>query len=299
MTRTISLLLAAATAALSLTSLTAAAQTSPEVTVKALRGPLHLLQGRGGNVVASVGFDGVLLVDNDYPQYSQAYEDAIAKLAGSDLAPSFVLNTHWHGDHTGNNEFWGMRGAVIVAHRNVRERLSTPQEIPALDMRVEASPRFALPIVTFADSLALHFNGGDIEVQHYPAGHTDGDSVIYYSHDNVVHMGDHYFKDRFPFIDLSSGGSVAGYIDNVEAILARIDDDTLVVPGHGDLADKGDLERYLAMLEATRAAVRQSLQEGMDVQAIVAAGLGEEWAAWGEGFISEEQWIQTLAAPTP
>jgi len=269
---------------------------APSVSVEALRGPLHLMQGQGGNVVASVGFDGVLLVDDDYPQLADAYAEAIAKLTNAPLAPSFVLNTHWHGDHTGNNEFWGMKGAIIVAHSNVRARMSTPQEIAALGMKVEPSPSIALPMVTYADSIALHFNGGDIEVQHYPAGHTDGDSVVYYVNDNVVHMGDLYFKDAFPFVDLSSGGSVGGYIANVESVLARVDEGTLIVPGHGSLANRADLERYLAMLKATRNAVQASLDKGMDADAIVAAGLGEEWASWGGGFIDEEKWIRTLVA---
>jgi glyoxylase-like metal-dependent hydrolase (beta-lactamase superfamily II) len=269
-----------------------------ELTVSAtqLRGPLHLLQGRGGNVVASIGLDGVLLIDNDYAQYGAAYEEVLADLSQSLLSPSFVLNTHWHGDHTGNNEFWGIRGAVMIAHSNVRTRLAIRQEISALDMVVEPSADIALPLVTFSDSIALHFNGSDIEVQHYPAGHTDGDSVIYYLNENVIHTGDLFFKDVFPFIDLSSGGSVKGYIANVEAILKNVDDETLIVPGHGSIAGKADLERFLQMLEATTAAVTASLAGGMSVDDVVAKGLGEEYVSWGKGFIKEAQWIQTIAA---
>lgn len=274
------------------------AQQAAEVAVKVepLRGPLHLLHGRGGNVVASVGLDGVLLIDNDYAELGEAYEKALSELTNSKIAPGFIINTHWHGDHTGNNEFWGYRGAVMVAHRNVRHRLSTPQEMKALDMKVEPSPRIALPIITFRDSLALHFNDDDIEVQHYPKGHTDGDSVVFYSKQNVVHTGDLFFKDAFPFVDLDSGGSVAGYIINVEALLQKLDDKTMVVPGHGSLATKADLERYLEMLKQTRAVVHSKLLKGTSLDKIVAAGLGKKWQSWGSGFISEEKWIRTIAA---
>jgi glyoxylase-like metal-dependent hydrolase (beta-lactamase superfamily II) len=274
-----------------------ASEEAPAIKVQALAGGgLHLLQGRGGNVLASIGLDGVLLVDNDYADLGPAYEKAIAELSQSELAPGFIINTHWHSDHAGNNEYWGYRGSIMVAHNNVRQRMSTTQEMPALGMTVEPSADIALPLVTFADSIALHFNGNDIEVQHYPNGHTDGDSVVFYSNDNVVHMGDLFFKDRFPFVDLGSSGSVSGYIANVSAVLARVDAQTIIVPGHGSIANRADLERYLDMLKTTTAQVYASLDAGQSVDAIVAAGLGPQWESWGQGFISEERWIQTVAA---
>ncbi len=289
-------IVALAFVAMGCVTLAQAQEEAPQVKVQALAGALHLLQGRGGNVLASVGLDGVLLVDNDYADLAPAYADAVAQLTQSDLAPGFVINTHWHSDHTGNNEFWGYRGSIMVAHHNVRARMSTRQEMPALGMTVEPSADIALPLVTFADSIALHFNGTDIEVQHYPNGHTDGDSVVFYSNDNVIHMGDLFFKDRFPFVDLGSDGSVAGYIANVTSVLARVDGQTIIVPGHGSVANKADLERYLEMLQSTTAQVQQSLQDGKAVADIVAAGLGPQWESWGQGFINEEKWIQTIAA---
>ena len=174
--------------------------------------------------------------------------------------------------------------------------MSSAQQIEALDMQVEPSPAMALPMVTYGDSLALHFNGNDIEVQHYPAGHTDGDSVIYYAQDNVVHMGDLFFRDAFPFVDLSSGGSVSGYIANVEAVLARLDDATLVVPGHGALAGKADLQRFLDMLRQTTASIHKALDGGKSVDQVIDAGLGRQWQSWGAGFIDEAAWIRTVAA---
>lgn len=266
------------------------------VSITALRGPLHLLQAVGGNVVASVGGDGILLVDDDYAANASALEVAVAGLAQSAQAPRFVLNTHWHNDHTGGNQHWGSRGSVILAHANVRARMSGTQHVKALDMVVEPGPVAALPVVTFEDAMALHFNGVDIEVQHYPGGHTDGDSVIYFSQENVVHMGDLFFKDRFPFVDISSGGGIAAYRANVAAVLARIDDNTIVVPGHGAVANKADLQRFHRMLVVTTDSVRSALDAGETTEAIVERGLGGEWSAWGQGFINEAAWINTIAA---
>lgn len=267
------------------------------VTVSPLPAPLHLLQGRGGNVVASVGDDGVLIIDDDYTNYAPVYAETLQGLAGAgEATPRFVLNTHWHFDHTGGNAFWGERGAVIVAHDNVYQRMSTRQEMKAMDRVVEPSPRPALPVVTYANSLALRFNGSTIEARHYPNGHTDGDSVVYFVEQNVVHMGDHFFKDRFPFVDLGSGGSVQGYLDNVRAVLKQIDNDTVVVPGHGSLATRADLRSFAAMLETTTALVAERLDAGASVDEIVTQGLGSRWDSWGEGFIDEERWIRTIAA---
>ena len=202
MSKSASLALAAGFTLFLSTTLYAAQPEAPTVSVTPLQGSLYLMQGRGGNVVVSVGDDGVLLVDDDYGEYATAYQGAINTLAASAAEPRFVLNTHWHGDHTGSNAFWADRGAVIMAHTNVRQRMSTRQEMKALNKVVEPSPAAALPVVTYDDSLAVHFNGDDIEVQHYPGGHTDGDSVVFYSGQNVVHMGDLFFKDAFPFVDV-------------------------------------------------------------------------------------------------
>lgn len=268
---------------------------SPGVALTPLTGPLYLLQGRGGNVVASVGDDGVLLVDGDYAEYAQAYRQAITRLTGTDQPARLVLNTHWHNDHTGANNYWGEQRSIIMAHENVRERMGSRQEIAALGRVVEASPAAALPLVTYGDAIALYFNDDDVEVQHYPTGHTDGDSVVYFSTANVVHMGDLFWKDRFPFVDLSSGGNVLGCIASVEAVLARVDDATVIVPGHGSLANREDLQRYHRMLVTTSDTVKAALAAGDSVEDIAAAGLGDEWASWGAGFIDEAKWISFIA----
>ena len=266
----------------------------PEVKITPLKDSLYLLQGRGGNVVASLGDDGVLMIDNDFANYRPAYQAALDSLGDAEVR--FVINTHWHGDHTGGNAGWGESGSVILAHDNVRQRLSITQVNKFFDRTTEASPAAAWPLVTYADSLALHVNGDTVEVQHYPAGHTDGDSVVFFVKANVVHMGDHYFKDRFPFVDLASGGSVDGFVDNIAALLERVDGKTVIVPGHGDLANRADLKRYYQMLLETRKTVRDMLARGMDLEAIQARGLGTKWEAWGKAFINEDTWISFIVA---
>ena len=251
-------------------------------------------------MVASVGADGILIIDDDYAAYANAYQDALNKLVpGSKEAevPQFVINTHWHGDHTGGNLYWGDQGSVIVAHTNVRARMSTRQDMKARGQVVEPSPVAALPVVTYGDSLALHFNDDDIEILHLPNGHTDGDSVVFFAKANVVHMGDHLFKNAFPFIDLDSGGSVAGYTANIAAVLARVDDSTVIIPGHGGTtATKGDLKRYHTMLTSTVEIVASRLGQGQTKESIIENGLGEKWSSWGRGFIKEKMWINTIAA---
>lgn len=269
---------------------------APSVKTTPLTGNLYLLQGRGGNVVASLGEDGILLIDTDYGEYATAYRDALKEITEGEVKASYVINTHWHGDHVGSNAFWGERGAVIMAQSNVYARMSTRQEMKAFDRVVEPSPRAALPVVTYGDSIALHFNGDDIEMQHAPRSHTDGDSIVYFSAHNVVHMGDLYFKDRYPFVDLGSGGNVLSFTDNVGKVLARVDDDTLIVPGHGALANRDDLQRYHEMLLSTTALVKAKLAQGLSVAAIAEAGLGDDWVAWDSGFISAEAWVGFIAA---
>jgi cyclase len=267
----------------------------PVVTSTALTGSLYLLQGKGGNVVASIGEDGILIIDDDYAEYAAAYLDALKALARTEGLPKFVINTHWHSDHVGTNAYWGERGAVILAHTNVRRRMSTRQEMKALNRVVEPSPGPALPVVTYDDSLSLHFNGNTVDVRHLARGHTDGDSIVFFRGDNVVHMGDHYFKDRFPFVDLGSGGNVLSYTANVAAVLAAIDDATVIVPGHGALADRSDLTRYHHMLETTTALIKSKLAQGLSVEAIAEQGLGPQWDSWGQGFINTSSWIGFVA----
>jgi cyclase len=266
----------------------------PSVETTPIKGSLHLLQGRGGNVVVSVGADGVAMIDSDYGNYAPAYEAALKALGGD--RPRYLINTHWHGDHTGGNAYWGERGSVIMAQDNVLERMSTRQENKFFGRVTEPSPVVAWPVITYADSSALRINGDTLELQHYPKGHTDGDSVVFFMQQNVAHFGDQFFKDRFPFIDMASGGTVAGYVDNLEKLLTRVDAQTIIVPGHGALANRSDLQRFHEMLVATRAEVKAMQDKGMDLAAIQAAGLDPKWESWGNFFIKQDNWIGFLVA---
>lgn len=256
---------------------------------------LYLLQGKGGNVLASVGADGVLLIDNDYAGLGATYRSALADLGAAD--PDYVINTHWHADHTGNNEFWRAAGATLVAQDNVRLRMSTTQRSEFFGRDTQPSPPQAWPTVTYNNVMALHVNDDTLELRHYEGGHTDGDSVVFFVRANVVHMGDLFFKDSFPFVDYDSGGSVTSYIRNIESVLARSDAQTLFVPGHGGkTAAPEDLARYHQMLRATRAEVQAMAARGLSLEQMLAQGLQADWADWGKGFINQENWIRTLHA---
>lgn len=245
---------------------------------------IYMLVGQGGNIGVSAGNDGILMIDDQFAPLSNKIKAALDRI-GSD-SPRFLLNTHYHGDHTGGNEAFG-DDSLILAHEQVRVRLlsgDTPGEYPAS----------ALPIVTYTQQANIYFNGERIRLVHMPAGHTDGDTVVFFENSNVVHMGDHFFKDRFPFVDLEAGGSVQGMIDNVRRILDMIDNETAIIPGHGGLARKSDLERYLRMLEDTSAGVRDAITEGKSRETILNRGMDDRWESWGSGFINEERWTQTL-----
>ncbi|MDX1578383.1 MAG: MBL fold metallo-hydrolase, partial [Gemmatimonadota bacterium] len=199
--------------------------------------------------------------------------------------------THWHGDHTGGNVEFG-EAATIIAHANVRERLSTPQDRGG---RVTpAAPDEALPVVTFEDGLSVHLNGEEIRAFHVPHGHTDGDAVIWFTDSNVVHMGDDFFAGRFPFVDLASGGSVEGLERGIGSVLEEIPADAVIIPGHGPVSDVDDLRLYHRMLGETIAMVRQKMEDGRSAEEIQAEGVGSAWDGWGEGFISTERWLETI-----
>ena len=255
------------------------------VEIKAIpvNGPIHMLTGAGGNIAVSVGDDGVLIVDDQFLPLAERIQAAIDALGGG--RPKFVLNTHYHGDHVGGNPHFGQAGAII-AHDNVRVRLLGNQDLPAA----------ALPIITFRESLSVHFNGDEIRVLHLPAGHTDGDSVVWFRNANVVHLGDLLFNGSFPFIDLAAGGTVAGSIANLEAVLEWAAPDIRVIPGHGPLDGLDAVRATLRMLRDTSQWVAAALAQGTSLDDIIAEGLGPDYADWGSGFINEESWIRTLAA---
>jgi len=254
-----------------------------EIEATALKGSVHMLTGMGGNIGVSAGDDGILIIDDQFAPLAEKIAMALGEL-GSDK-PKYVINTHYHGDHTGSNAFFhSHKGATILAHDNVRIRLANDEKV---------SPD-ALPAITYENGIKLHFNGETIHIMHLESGHTDGDSIVWFEQPDVMHTGDLYFNGLFPFIDLNSGGSVEGYIDSVKQVLAKIDDDTVLIPGHGELSNKAEYTTFLAMIEETFAFIKAQKAKGMSLEAITEAGLDSKWDKWAWSFISKEKWIATL-----
>ena len=259
------------------------------VTTTKVSGNVYMLQGRGGNVGAVVGPEGILIVDDDYKAVSQKLAAALKEL-GSDK-PRFVLNTHWHGDHTEGNELFG-KESTIVAHINVRKRLMDPPTI--FGQKTAPYQPFALPIVTYTESMTIHLNGEEIRLVHYPNGHTDGDTVVFFDKANVVHLGDDFFVGRFPFVDIDSGGSVQGLINNVASLITKIPADAKLIPGHGPLSTHADLKAYHAILVESSKIVTDAMKAGKTLEEIQKTGLPEKFKEAGSGFIKTDAWIATV-----
>lgn len=279
-------------------ALVARAQDLSKVEIKSspVAGSVYMLQGSGGNIGVSVGADGILIVDDQFAPLADKIRAALKTLGEGQLR--YVLNTHWHGDHTGGNAQFGVE-ASIIAHDNVRKRLSG--ELKPSSGTANSAPREALPVITFDQSLSVHFNGEEIRAIHFPHGHTDGDSIVFFTRSNVVHMGDDFFNGMFPFIDLNSGGDVQGYERNVAAAITKIPAGAKIIPGHGPLATIDDLKTFHAMLVETIGLVRQRMKSGKPLEQIQAEGLPEKWNSWGTGFINTKTWInivfQSLSKP--
>ncbi len=261
-----------------------------EIKVEDVSDGLYMLVGQGGNIGVSTGPDGVFVIDD---QYAPLSDKILAAIRSRQEGPvHFVINTHWHGDHTGGNEIFGGAGAVIVAHDNVRARMSVDQFMEAFGRRVPAAPRGALPVITFSDRLTFHWNGDEITAVHVASAHTDGDAIIHFRKANVVHMGDTYFSGTYPFIDTGSGGSIDGVISAAEIGLGFIDDDTSIIPGHGPLSRRSELMGYRDMLVSVRAAVQELIEAGMTRDEIIAAKPTAALDAdWGGGFMQPDQWV--------
>lgn len=256
-----------------------------KIQTQAVAGPVHMLVGQGGNIGVSAGAEGLFVIDDQFAELGPRIRAALDALDGEGSgAPRFLLNTHHHGDHTGANVYFGA-DAVILAHDNVRARLASGPSPTA---------PAGLPLVTFGADLSLHLNGERVHAVHYPAAHTDGDSAVFFEGSKVVHMGDLFFHQRFPFIDLDGGGSLAGVRAAVADVLARTDGSWKVIPGHGSLATREDLAAYGQMLERTEALVREALTAGDDVSAMLANGLLTDFESLSWDFITTQRWLETL-----
>jgi glyoxylase-like metal-dependent hydrolase (beta-lactamase superfamily II) len=243
-----------------------------------------MLTGSGGNIGLSVGKDGAYVIDD---QYAPLSERILATIRSITPAPvRFVVNTHWHGDHTGGNESIGKTGALLVAHENVRRRMSTEQFMAVLGRKVEPSPEAALPILTFTDAVTFHWNDDEIRVHHVAPAHTDGDSIIHFVKADVVHMGDVLTNGSYPFIDTSSGGRIDGYIAAADQVLAGVDEKTRIIPGHGPLATKADLQAFRDMLKTVRDRIAKLKAEGKTRDQVIAARPTADYdAKWAGGFM--------------
>lgn len=261
-----------------------------EIKVQKVSGSVYMLEGLGGNIGASVGEDGIVIVDDEFLPLADKIEAALKGI--TDKPVKFVLNTHWHGDHTGGNPHFGEK-APIIAQENVRKRLASGGHGRFGD--TPPAPKNALPVITFDDKVFVHLNGEDIRAIHIPAGHTDGDSVIFFPQSNVVHMGDDFFNGgMFPYIDLDSGGSVQGMIAGGEKVLAEVPDDVKIIPGHGPLGTKDDLRKFIAMLKETSAAVEAGIKQHKTLDQLKKENVLAKWDSFGQSFIKTDVFTEIL-----
>lgn len=260
-----------------------------EVKLEKLSEGLYMLTGVGGNIAVSVGEDGVLIVDDQYAPIVPKIQEAIKGV--TDQPVRFVLNTHWHGDHTGGNETFAKAKAEIIAHENVRKRLASGHE-NLRGSKVAPAPKVALPIITFDRTLTVHINGEDIKALHFVQGHTDGDSIIFFPKANVVHMGDHFFNMNFPFVDTASGGNLTGLIENVEKAMAMLPDDVKVIPGHGPVATKKDALEFTRRLRDIRALVQAAIKKKMTLEQMKKENVIAKYDDMGKFFIKNDEMIE-------
>jgi glyoxylase-like metal-dependent hydrolase (beta-lactamase superfamily II) len=265
---------------------------SVEIGVTRVADGIYMLTGSGGNIGLSVGADGAFIVDDQYAPLTDKIKAAISTV--TDEPVRWVLNTHWHGDHTGGNENMGSGGAFIVAHDNVYKRMN-PAEFADLVGNSQQSPAVALPVVTFDRTLTLHWNDEDVFAFHVENSHTDGDVIVYYRGANVVHMGDTFFNGRYPFIDVDSGGNVEGMIASSRRVLGMIDGNTRLIPGHGALAGRAELAAYRDMLTTVRDRVARLIREGRSQDQAVAANPTASFDAdWETSEAGTERFVRLV-----
>jgi len=265
-----------------------------QMKVSKVAGNIYMLEGAGGNIGASVGDDGIVIVDDQYAPLADKIQVALKGI--TDKPVRFVINTHYHEDHTGGNAIF-QKNAPVIAHENVRKRLQeggTAGNGGSVHIEAKPQPKDALPIITFDHDVTVHLNGEDIRALHFPAGHTDGDSIIFFPKANVVHMGDDFVTYGFPFIDVDSGGSINGMIDAVEKVIPQLPPDVKVIPGHGPVSNLDDVRAYLKMLKDTRDAVQSALKQGKTLEQMKQEKILDPWKKYSGDFISEDAFLETL-----
>ena len=264
-----------------------------EITPVQLTENIYMFKGSGGNIGVCIGEKGVLMIDSQFAPLSDKIKAAIKKLSNQPI--HYLVNTHWHGDHTGGNENINSDEALLVAHDNVYERMNKKNLMKAFTQPVPAAAVKALPELTFNDELTLRFGGETVMVFHVDNAHTDGDAMIYFANSNVLHMGDTYFNGRYPYIDLSSGGSVDGLLNAVNTAIMLVDEDTKIIPGHGELSNKKELLKYREVVLTVRDRVRNAIRDGKSLKEIQAAKLNADYDdAWGGGFINGEKIVDIM-----
>ncbi len=268
----------------------ARAQDPVKVEASKVRGNVYMITGKGGNIGLLIGADGSFMIDDQFAPLTGQIIDAIESVGGE--APKFLINTHFHGDHTGGNENIGKTGTLIMSHHEVRQRLVNGSYIGAFGMKSKPASGFALPTVTYSENIGLHINGETVHIVHVPGAHTDGDSIVLFENANVVHAGDLFFNGFFPFIDGANGGSVRGLIAGVDTLLAHTDIDSKIIPGHGPLADRDDLQRYRDMLAIAYERLLKLKNQGVTAaDAVLQQPLKDLEADWGGGLFSADKWI--------
>ncbi len=261
-------------------SSTAQTMVDAQITAQAVAGDVYMLQGPGGNIGILATDKGLLLVDDKFSPLAKKIENAMQGIENKPL--KYVINTHYHGDHTGGNAFFAQK-APIFAHENVRNRLS-----------MDSENQESLPVVTYQDGIKIYLDNEEVILSHLPAGHTDGDTFVYFKKANVLHTGDLFFEVGFPYIDLKSGGTVKGYLASVKAMLASTPDNVIIIPGHGKITNKQRLKDFAAMIEFSISRVNKAIAAGKSDDEIIAAGIGEQYKSLSWAFITEEKWLKTL-----
>lgn len=268
-----------------------------QIKVTKVSGNIYMLEGSGGNIAASVGEDGIVIVDDQFAPLAEKIQAALKGLNITDKPVRFVINTHYHGDHTGGNVPFSNSGSTVIAQDNVRKRLEAGGAAGnggSVKMEVKPAPAAALPVITFDHDVTVHLNGEDIRALHFPSGHTDGDSIIFFPKNNVVHMGDDFVRYGFPFIDVASGGSVQGMISAMEKAMTMLPADVKVIPGHGALSNLDDVRAFVKMLKETSAVVQKAIDGKKTVEQMKAAKILAPWDKFSGSFINSDAFIETL-----